>query len=105
MNSCFSVQGKSKSSRDQPKPLRTRTKVRCVVKAAHGFAGHPLAELQSSDFPWGVGTCPVCAKSFRRLREHFRTHTGETPYQCEICGRRFKVGAHIARHRRTHLEL
>ena len=32
--------------------------------------------------------CPVCGKAFRHeadLRDHFVNHTGEKPYQCDIC--------------------
>ena len=36
--------------------------------------------------------CPVChkkQKSLRNFEEHFRTHTGDKPYKCDICGHEF----------------
>lgn len=33
-------------------------------------------------------------------RIHRRTHTGEQPYECSICGTKFKQGANWTRHLR-----
>ncbi len=49
--------------------------------------------------------CPHCDKRIlflSKFTEHMRTHTGERPYKCDVCGKGFKQRVHMKSHRVTH---
>ncbi|NXT61517.1 ZBT8A protein, partial [Chaetops frenatus] len=48
--------------------------------------------------------CPFCSHTVKRradLKRHLRCHTGERPYPCEACGKRFTRLEHLRNHFQT----
>ncbi|XP_063065611.1 zinc finger protein 341 [Engraulis encrasicolus] len=49
--------------------------------------------------------CDFCEKVFTKnfdLQQHIRSHTGEKPFQCIVCGRAFAQKSNVKKHMATH---
>ncbi|KFV39155.1 Zinc finger protein 165, partial [Tyto alba] len=51
--------------------------------------------------------CLECGKFLSRgssLTRHRRIHSGEMPFKCQECGRRFRFETYLISHQKTHMK-
>ena len=61
----------------------------------------------SGSISTGRHPCAVCRKSYltkQHLQRHMLIHTGDKPFFCDICGKRFNQQSTVKTHKMVHLK-
>ncbi|XP_074971046.1 zinc finger and BTB domain-containing protein 8A-like isoform X2 [Phalacrocorax aristotelis] len=87
----------------------SRTPELMELKAEELYTSMPtilgvMSSWNEDDLPRMRFKCPLCTHTVKRradLKRHLRCHTGERPYPCDACGKRFTRLEHLRSHFQT----
>lgn len=69
-----------------------------VEATKYGFGGYRGKNSSTGCWTYFCSICVYQSPYASNFASHMRRHTGEKPYKCEVCGRRFSDGSNARKH-------